>query len=158
MFIDSTLEMADNADVKLNAADGKTKVGSAIDVHSLIGDNATIDLSAGEPIYLVIEVTAAFVGTGANYKFDLTSSTEAALTGGTTADIYTTGTLPITALTVGKRFVAILPEANYHRYLGLSGTATSANVTTANINAFLTKDVTNWQSTATRVPATDPAT
>ena len=157
MFIDSTLEIADNTDVKLNTSAGQTKIGSEIDVHSLISDNTTIDLSGGEPIYLVIEVTAAFVGSGASYEFDLTTSTETALTGGTTKDIWTTGPIAITELVVGKRYITTLPEADYHRYLGLRGTAPSANVTTANINAFLTKDVTNWQGSATRVPATDPA-
>ena len=158
MFIDSSLEIADNTDVKLN--NGVTaKLGNEIDLRGdkAILDNATVDLSAGEKMFLVIEVTASFVGSGASYKFNLTTSTESALTGGTTKDIWTSGNQGVAELVKGKRYIANLPEAEYHRFLGLRGTATGANVTTANINAFLTKDVTNWQGSATRVPATDPA-
>jgi len=82
---------------------------------------------------------------------DLTTSTETALSGGTTKNIYTTGTLTIGNFTVGKRFIASLPNEDYHRYLGIRGTATGANVTAGAINAFITKDVTNWTSTNTRV-------
>lgn len=151
MFIDSNLEFCDAASAALDTGDGITKLGNHKDVHPLTGDNATVDLSGGEPIYLVIEVTTAFVGSGASYKLDLTTSTETALSGGTTKNIYTTGTLTIGNFTVGKRFIASLPNEDYHRYLGIRGTATGANVTAGAINAFITKDVTNWTSTDTRV-------
>ena len=153
MLIDSNLEMCDATSAALNTSDGITKVGDHIDIHPLTGDNATIDLSGGEPIYLVIEVTTAFVGSGANYKIDLTSSTETALTGGTTKNIWPTGTLAVNDdyWAAGERWIVSLPQDDYLRYLGIRATATSANVTAGNINAFITKDVTNWTSTNTRV-------
>ncbi len=105
----------------------------------------------------MIEVTAAFVGSGASYEFDLTTSTETALTGGTTKDIGQPDQLPLPNWLWVSDTSRLFLRRITHRYLGLRGTATTANVTTANINAFLTKDVTNWQGSATRVPATDPA-
>lgn len=152
MLIDSNLEMCDATSAALNTSDGITKVGDHIDIHPLTGDNATIDLSGGEPIYLVIEVTTAFVGSGASYKIELTTSTETALTGGTTENIWTTGSLGLSsgAWAAGERWIATLPRADYQRYLGIRGTATGANVTTGAINAFITKDVENWTSTDTR--------
>ena len=151
MIIDSSLEMCDATAAALNTGDGITKVGNAVDIHPLFSDNATVDLSAGEQLYLVIEVTTLFAGgTNASYKIDLTTSTEAALSGGTTANIWTTGSLTMASWTAGTRYIVSLPEADYHRYLGLRGTAGTANVTSGNINAFITKDVSNWTSTNTR--------
>ena len=152
MLIDSNLEMCDATSAALTTAAGITKVGDHIDIHPLTGDNATIDLSGGEPIYLVIEVTTAFVGSGASYKIELTTSTETALTGGTTENIWTTGSLGLSsgAWAAGERWIATLPRADYYRYLGIRGTATGANVTAGAINAFITKDVENWTSTDTR--------
>ena len=158
MFIDSELEMCDGQSAILTTAAGITKLGDHLDVRpNGTGDNTTVDLSIGEPLYLVIEVTTAFVGSGASFKFDLTTSTETALTGGTTKNIFTTGTLSVSNYTVGKRFISTLPTEDYHRYLGIRGTATGANVTAGAFNAFITKDVSNWTGSATRVPATDPA-
>lgn len=152
MIIDSSLEMCDATSAALGTIDGITKVGNAVDLHPLSSDNATVDLSAGEKLYLVIEVTTLFAGgTNAAYKIDLTTSTDAALTGGTTANIWTTGSLLMTSWTAGTRYIASLPEADYHRYLGIRGTAVTANVTSGNINAFITKNVTNWTSTDTRI-------
>jgi hypothetical protein len=157
MFIDSNLEFCDGTDASLDTGDGTTKLGSHLDIHPLGSDNATVDFSAGEPIYLVIEVTTTFVGSGASYNLRLVSSSETALTGGTTSNIWTTGAEGIATFAAGKRYIVSLPEHEYQRYLGITGTATGANVTAGAINAYLTKDVENWQGTATRVPATDPA-
>lgn len=151
MIIDSSLEMCDATAAALATSEGISKLGSALDIHPIFGDNATIDFAAGEKLFLVIEVTAALVGSGASYKIDLTSSTESALVGGTTLNIWTTGSLSISSWGAGARFIASLPTADYHRYLGLRGTASGANVTAGNINAFITKDVTNWTSTETRI-------
>ena len=70
MFIDSSLELA-NAETVDATADSSLRVVGGIDLRGgggkdgggAITDNATIDLSAGEPIYVVIEVTTEITGT-----------------------------------------------------------------------------------------------
>jgi hypothetical protein len=156
MLIDSSLEMCDGQAATLTTGAGATKLGSEIDVHSLIADNATIDLSAGEPIYLVIQVATSLTEAsgGGIYEMELRTSTATALTGGTTVAIWTTDPLDITDhWTAGKTWIVSLPKSasnEYHRYLGFFSHATGQNCTGGTINAFLTKDVTNWSATNTR--------
>jgi len=155
MFIDESLEMADNAAVADSASDAL--IGTAKQIRAVTGDNATVDFSAGEPLYVVIEVTTA-VAAVTNYEFKLwTDADSGVIAGGT--QLWSSGAQAVANYPAGKRFIINLPEGSYEEYLGVSGAASGADTTgaTGNINAFITKDVTNWQGTATRVPATDPA-
>ena len=156
MFIDGNLEFADNAAVADASSD--TLIGSAKQIRSQTGDNATVDFSAGEPLYVVIEVTTA-VAAVTNYEFKLwTDADSGVISGGT--QLWSSGVQAVANYPAGKRFIINLPEGSYEEYLGISGAASGADSdgATGNINAFITKDVSNWQGTATRVPATDPAT
>ena len=154
MFIDSNLEFADNAAVPTTGTGTQNLMIGEIDLRPVgISDNTTVDFSAGEPLYLVIEVTTAIVGDGSSYAFsvftDNVQTSEGATSNGTS--IFDTG-LSSTHRTAGKRIIAALPEANYERYLTLHGRSDNTTApTSGKINAFITKDVTNWTSTNTRV-------
>jgi len=157
MFIDSELEFCDGE--TLSGTGIAVKKGDHIDLNAT-SDLTEHDLGSGEPLYLVLNVTTAFSG-GTSVKIDLRSGDADTLTGGGgTFDIhYTTGT--IVAADYGDltgRTIIALPKNvfKYRQYLGIF-VSTSGAVTGGVADAFLTKDVSNWTSTATRVPATDPA-
>ena len=155
MFIDKSLELADNAAVADSASDAL--IGTAKQIRSVTGDNATVDFSAGEPLYLVIEVTTAVTAV-TNYEFKVwTDADSNVIAGGT--PLWSSGARAVVNYPAGKRFIVNLPEGDYEEYIGISGAASGADTSGAagNVNAFITKDVSNWTSTATRVPATDPA-
>lgn len=154
MFIDSSLEFADNAAVPTTGTGTQNLMIGEIDLRPVgVSDNATVDFSAGEPLYLVIEVTTAIAGAGSQYAFSLFTDDVQTTAGATSsgAAIFDTG-LSTTHRTAGKRIIVTLPEANYQRYLTVHGRSDNATAPTeGNINAFITKDVTNWTSTNTRV-------
>jgi len=148
MLIDSSLEMCDNAAVANASSD--TLIGSAKQIRSMTADNATVDFSAGEPLYVVIEVTTAIAAV-TNYEFKLwTDADSGVIAGGT--QLWSSGAQAVANYPAGKRFIFNLPEGSYEEYLGVSGAASGADTSgaTGNINAFITKDVTNWTSTNTR--------
>jgi len=139
MILDEKLEFADAAAIALNATNSIAPNTDVID----LGATPTLrDLGAGEPIYLVIQVSTVFAGAG-NVTFDLVSDSTANLATSKTTHL-TTGALAYTVYTAGKTFIFALPgEVTYERYLGLWET-TSGNLTGGNINAFLTKDVSRY--------------
>lgn len=139
MILDELLEFADAAAIALNTTNAIAPNTDVID----LGANPTLrNLGAGEPIYLVIQVDTVFGGAG-NVTFDLVSDSTANLATSKTTHL-TTGAIAYTAYTAGKTFVYALPqEHTYERYLGLWETA-SGNLTSGKINAFLTKDVSQW--------------
>ncbi len=116
-------------------------IGDVID----LGATPTLrDLGAGEPMYLVLQVTTTFVGATSTTKFDLVSDSDAALTTSKTTHA-TTGAIPVATLVEGYTKVIPLPsEATYERYLGLWETNATAAVTAGAINAFLTHDVAKY--------------
>jgi len=154
MFIDSSLEFADDKAVPTTGTGTQNLMIGEIDLRPVgISDNTTVDFSAGEPIYLVIEVTTAIAGAGDQYAFSLFTDDVKTTAGATSsgAQIFDTG-LSASHRTAGKRIIVTLPEANYERYLTLHGRSNNATApTSGKINAFITKDVVNWTSTNTRV-------
>jgi len=153
MFIDSSLEMADNVAV----FDGTSvdQFGTGKEIRAVIGDNATVDLSGGEPIYVVIEVTEAL---GGATSYEIQFFTHTAATSIESGDLlFTTGAVAAADFVVGKRFVFTLPEAEYKAFVGIGGKRVGSAVSAGKVNAYITKDVRNWDGSKTRVPATDPA-
>ena len=154
MFIDSSLEFCDG--VTLSGSTITEKKGNHIDLNAT-SDLTEHDLGSGEPLYLVLNVTTAFSG-GTSVKIDLRSGALTSLT--TTFDIHwTTGTISSGSYgdLTGRTIIALPKNVfKYDRYLGIFVTTAGA-VTGGVADVFLTKDVANWTSTATRVPATDPA-
>jgi len=150
MFIDSSLEMADNTDVADNTS--FSLIGSAIDVRPVgVSDNTLADLSVGEPLYLVVQVTEALAGAT---TYELRFYTHTAPTGVTSGpQLWTSEAIAVADFVVGLTYIIPLPsDPNaYERYLGVGGARTGSAVSGGKINAFITKDVTNWTSTNTRV-------
>lgn len=140
MIIDERNELCDATSAVLGLGLNAI-IGDVIDQ----GATPTLrDLGAGEPIYLVIQVTTTFVGATSTTTFDLVSDSAAALTTSKTTHA-STGALPVATLVAGYTKVIALPtEATYERYLGLWETNATAAVTAGAINAFLTRDVAKW--------------
>jgi len=154
MFIDSSLEFADNTSVPLTGTATDDLMIGEIDLRPVgVSDNTTVDFSAGEPLYLVIEVNTAISGAGSSYAFSLYTDDVSTTAGAESAgqQIFDTGLKGVNR-NAGKRHVFSLPEADYQRYLTLHGRSDNGTAPTAGaITAFITKDVTNWTSTDTRV-------
>lgn len=134
-------------DERLEFCDATAAFGTG--VSQIVGDvidsgNFTKDLGAGEPIYLVIQVSTAYSG-GTSAEFQFRSSTLAALTGGTTTTHYSTGAIAVANLTAGYTIAIALPQDTYQRYAGM-WLVTVGAVAAGAINAFLTKDVSKWRA------------
>jgi len=154
MFIDSTLEFCDG--VTLSGTDIAEKKGTVRDLSNTT-DNALKDWGAGEPLYLVLNVTTAFAS-GTSVRIDLRSDSGTDLE---TSEVvhWTTGVVAAAgyATLTGMTVVQLPTRPNdYKENVGIHVT-TVGGVTGGVADAFLTKDVPNWEGTATRVPATDPA-
>lgn len=162
MFIDSSLEFASDTAVPTTGTRTDNLMIGEIDLRPAGEDSdattpKTVDFSTGEPLYVVVEVTAAITGV-TQYAFTLFTDNEET-TAGTTSNgalLLDTG-LNAANIAVGKRFVFTLPEGEYQRYLTLHGRANTSATTGGTVTAFITKDVNNWSGSVTRVPATDPA-
>lgn len=143
MILDERNEFCDATSAILNI--GNAIIGDVID----LGSTPTLrDLGAGQPLYLVIQVTTAFVGATSTTTFDLVSDSAAALTTSKTTHV-STGAIPVASLVAGYTKVIALPtEVAYERYLGLWETVATANVTAGAINAFLATDVSAWTAYA----------
>jgi hypothetical protein len=156
MFIDKSLEMCD--DTAVNNGTSFALIGDAIDIRPVgVEDNTLADFSVGEPLYLVVQVTESLSGpTDYELRF-YTHTLPTGVTGGT--QLWTSEAVTTLNFVAGLTYIVPLPsDANaYKRYLGMGGARTGNAVSEGKINAFITKDVSNWTSTATRVPATDPA-
>tara|TARA_R100001510_G_C7626234_1_gene186056 strand:- start:200 stop:670 length:471 start_codon:yes stop_codon:yes gene_type:complete len=155
MFIDSTLEFCDS--VTLSGTGIEEKKGNVLDLSDTT-DNALKDLGSGEPIYLVLNVTTAFAS-GTSVRIDLRSGSNADLESSSPVIHWTTGVVAAAnyGTLTGMTIVQLPTRPNdYKENVGIHVTTVGA-VTGGVADAFLTKDVPNWQGSATRVPATDPA-
>lgn len=142
MILDEKLEFADNLSVA--AAAGSALVGDVINL-----DVASRRLTP-EMLFLVIQVTEAFVGATATVQFKLMSDDAAAINTTTGTLHVQTGAIPIAQLTVGKYIAIRLPSGlpPYEQYLGIVVTTATATTTAGKINAFLANDVQDWVATA----------
>lgn len=147
MILDSNLEFADALSVGTpnNAA---LLLGDVIDMTT-----SGIDVGAGEPIYLVIQVTTT-IGSGgaATVSFVLASDAiEAVAINGDETKHWESDVFALATVVAGFTLVVPLPWASpaYERYLGFqirenAGQALNAGA----VNAFLTRNPRGWQSYA----------
>jgi len=154
MFIDGNLEFCDGETL---SGTGISEAKGTVRDLSNTTDNALKDWGAGEPIYFVLNVTTAFSG-GTSVRIDLRSDSGTDLE---TAEVihWTTGVVAAAdyATLTGMTIIALpTVPSDYKENVGVHVT-TVGTVTGGVADAFLAKDVSNWTSTATRVPATDPA-
>lgn len=134
MILDELTEFADNLDISATA--GTALLGDIIDL--TIGR----DIGQGQPVYLVIQVTVAFVGATATVDFRLRSDSIEAINATTSTAHLSTGPIPIATLVIGYRAVIPIPPQGdaYERYLGLQAVTATATTTAGSINAFLTTE------------------
>ena len=128
----------------VDSAAGTTLEGDVIDLGA-----ASLNPGAGQPLYLVIQVTTAFTSGGsATVAFVLASDAQAAIaTNGAATEHYLTEAIPVASLVVGyKRIIALPQGVDYERYLGVLVTTAAATTTAGSISAFLTWDVQNNRS------------
>jgi hypothetical protein len=139
MILDERSEFCDATSVVINV--GNAIVGDVMD----LGAEPTLrDIGNGQPLYLVIQVDTAVVGTTSTLQLQLCSDSTANLATSKTVHL-DTGAIAEATLVAGYTKVYALPaEATYERYLGLWETVAVNNLSAGKINAFLTRDVSKW--------------
>ena len=153
MIIDSSLQMC-NATAVANAA-GTFLLGSQIDT-TVAG---TLEV---ENLHLVIVATTAIVAAGAGtIQFKLASDTTAAVSTTTSLDEVITPAFVTannsTAIPAGTLlYSGKLPHdigtlTPSRRFLGILEVVGTSTISSGNISAFLTADVSKWAATATVV-------
>ena len=137
MILDKNLEFADATSVG-------TPNSTTVNVGNVADLGATSrDIGAGEPIYLVIQVTTAITSGGAaTVRFHLSSDDAVSMAvDGSASTHYASDVIAKATLVAGYTIVAPLPAESpvYERYLGLQIEEVAGQVLTAgNVNAFLT--------------------
>lgn len=138
MIIDDRLEFCDATSAAINV--GNAIIGDVVDT----GAAPTTKNLGIDPLYLVISVDTAFVGTGATVQLQFCSDSTADLATSKTIHV-DSGAIAIADLVAGKTYVYALPYGSYERYVGLWETVGTANVTAGKINAFLVSDPAPYQ-------------
>jgi len=141
MILDERLEFCDATSVVINI--GNAILGDVID----LGATPTLkDIGNGEPLYLVVQVDTAIVGSSSTWQLQLCSDSTANLATIKTVHL-DTGAIAEASLVAGYTKIYALPaEATYERYLGLWHTVATGNLSAGKINAFLTHDVAKWSA------------
>jgi len=133
MILDERTEFADA--VTLPTAVATANVGDIID------SSVARDLGQ-RPVYLVIQVDTAVVGTTSTVQFKLVSDSTSTISTTTATEHYISAAIPEATLVAGFQMVIPLPGESpaYERFLAIQ-TVNAVNVLTAGvINAFLTLD------------------
>jgi hypothetical protein len=143
MILDELTEFCDATSVVINV--GNAIVGDVID----LGATPTLrDIGNGDPLYLVIQVDTAVVGTTSTLQLQLCSDSTANLATSKTVHLDTGAIAEATLVAGYTKVYALPPEATYERYLGLWETVAVNNLSAGKINAFLTRDVAKWAAYA----------
>jgi hypothetical protein len=146
MILDERLEFCDATSCVANV--GNAILGDVID----LGASPTLqDIGNGEPLYLVIQVDTAVVGTTSTVQLQLASDSTANLATSKTVHI-DTGAIAEATLVAGYTLIYPLPVgATYERYLGIWETVGTNNLSAGKLNIFLTHDVAKWTPYADNV-------
>lgn len=140
MILDERNEFGDAFSLVANAA-AVTVLGDVIDLGT-----TERDLGIGEPLYFVLNIdTAVAAAAGAaNITFKLVSDSTADLATSPTTHL-TSGAIAKGTLVAGYTVFAVaLPSGTYERYLGVTFTPDTNNITAGKANAFLTRDLSKW--------------
>lgn len=140
MILDENLEFASALDVSSTA--GTSLEGDVADLDS-IGRR----LFSNNNLSLVIQVTTAFVGSGATVQFVLATDAAAAIAAdGSETRHITTQDYSMANLALGATIVVPLPGSfpTWERYLGVEVITAGATTTAGSINAFLTMNADDW--------------
>lgn len=138
MILDDRLEFADALSCGANV---NAILGDVID----LGATPTLrDIGNGEPLYLVIQVDTAIVGTTSTVQWQLASDSTADLATSKTVHL-DTGAIAEATLVAGYTIAIALPiAATYERYLGIWQTVGTNELSAGKVNIFLTRDVAKW--------------
>lgn len=142
-IIDKRTEFASVVSVIGNAA-AEAIAGDVIPL-DVTGMNLGMTMS---PVYLVISVAETILAAGgaANVTFKMKSDVIAALTEAPVTH-FTTGAIAKADLTAGTVVACVaLPLGDYKKYLGVTFTPDTNNITAGKINAYLTMDPPNSKS------------
>jgi len=134
MILDERTEIADN--VTLGTAVATALIGDIIDMTD------ARDIGQGQPVYLVIQITTAVVGTTSTVNFRVRSDGVEAIHATTSTAHVETGAIAEAVLVAGHRIVLALPgEGNaYERYLGVQSIVAVNVLTAGAVNIFLTTE------------------
>lgn len=146
MIMDDNLEFADATSVG-------TPNNTTVNVGDVIDLDVARDLAGGsKPLWLVVIVTTAIVGTTSTVRFKLVSDSVATpAVDGTQTEHITSDSIAEALLIVGFEFKVPLPSEDpaYERFLGFQVEEDSGNVLTAGaVNAFLTHDARKYRTYA----------
>lgn len=121
-------------------------LGTTINVGDVV-DTGGDGINDVDDLYLVVEVSTAFVGVGASVNFLLVSDVAAPLTIPAALTHAQSGAIGVATLVAGyKALVVELPRGQYDRYLGIQAVSTGAATTAGAVNAFLTHDPSTWKA------------
>lgn len=140
MILDERNEFCD-ATALTTGATGTKNIGDIIDL------GVARDLGQ-RPLFLVIQVTTAIVGTSSTIQFQLVSDSTNSISVTTQTIHHISMEIPEATLVAGYQQVIQLPGENpaYERYLAIQTVIGTANLSSGNINAFLTLDPTGNKS------------
>ncbi len=137
MIMDERTEFCD-ADV-LTTTTGTNNEGDIIDTGPVARD-----MGAGQPIYLVVEVTTAVTSAGAaTVRFQLVSdATSTIATDGSQTIHWQSAAIGKADLVAGYQIVVEVPQEApvWERYMAVQAVVATAALTAGAINAFLTLD------------------
>jgi hypothetical protein len=140
MILDKRLEFSDGGDI--------SAVASTVLSDNVIDLQEARDIGNGQPLYLVIQIDTAVVGTSSTINFRLRSDSSAAIHATTSSAHYETGAIAEAVLVIGYTVVIPLPIEGtvYERYLGLQAVIGAATTSAGTYSAFLTLDPYGWKA------------
>lgn len=141
MILDKQAEFSDAQDISQVAA-----TYLSTNVYDM---GAANDIGNGQPLYLVIQIDAAVVGTSSTVEFRLRSDSTAAIHATTSTAHWTSGAIAEASLVAGYTLVIPLPldgSNTYERFLGVQYIIGTATTTAGTVSAFLTLDPYGWKS------------
>lgn len=113
------------------------------------GTNTLKDLGTGKPLYLVILITTSVAAGGgaANITFNLGSDATTTIAGGT--DHWTSAAIAKGTLVAGYLIaVPLPPKQDYERYLGVTFTPDTNNITAGKALIAITDQLDAWKAYA----------
>ena len=142
MIMDSLLEFADSQSIAATA--------STILSTNVVNLQEARDMGNGQPLYLVIQIDTAVVGSSSTINFRLRSDSTAAIHATTSTSHIETGAIAEAVLVAGYQVVIPLPiEGNaYEQYIGVQAIIGTATTSAGAYSSFLTYDPIGWKSYA----------